>query len=128
MESHAMPLEDVESMLVPSGGGGGGGVTPLDLGIIRAFKASYRRRVVERLDIAVDRPAANLPLRVSLYPAVEMVKAAWSEVTATYVRNCFRKAGFVNTQPQAEPDACDSQSGGDLWQRVIDTDMGAISP
>ncbi|KAH9377591.1 hypothetical protein HPB48_019237 [Haemaphysalis longicornis] len=49
----------------------------LDLAIIRAFMESYRYRVVERLDIAVRRPAANLPLRVSLYLAVEMGKAAW---------------------------------------------------
>ncbi|KAH9373247.1 hypothetical protein HPB48_004992 [Haemaphysalis longicornis] len=35
-----------------------------------------------------------------------MVKAAWSEVTATCVWNCFR-----------------SQSGGGLWQRVSDSDM-----
>ncbi|KAH9361466.1 hypothetical protein HPB48_004591 [Haemaphysalis longicornis] len=78
----------------------------LDLGIIRALKASYRPRVVEHLVIAVDRPAANLPLRGSLYSAVEIMKAAWSEVIATCVRNCFRKAGFVDTQPEAEPNAC----------------------
>ncbi|KAH6945079.1 hypothetical protein HPB50_007139 [Hyalomma asiaticum] len=34
------------------------------------------RRVVERMFIAVDRPAAKLPLRVSLYSALEMVKAS----------------------------------------------------
>ncbi|KAH9372424.1 hypothetical protein HPB48_017535 [Haemaphysalis longicornis] len=82
-------------------------VEPLDLGIIRAFRVSYTRRVVERLVIAVDRRADNLPLRGSLHSAVEMVKAAWSRVTATCVRNCFRKAGFVNTQPEAEADASD---------------------
>ncbi|KAH9378808.1 hypothetical protein HPB48_001702 [Haemaphysalis longicornis] len=51
-----------------------------------------------------------------------MVKA-WSEVTATCTPNCFRKAGFVDIQPEAEPDASDGQSSGDLWQRVIDSDM-----
>ncbi|KAH9365768.1 hypothetical protein HPB48_016846 [Haemaphysalis longicornis] len=100
---------------------------PLDVGITHAFKASYKPRVVERMVIAVDRPAANLPLRGSLYSSVEMVKSAWSEVTATCVRNCFRKAGFVDTQPEAEPDASDGQSGGDLWQRVIDSDMAALT-
>ncbi|KAH9379869.1 hypothetical protein HPB48_006115 [Haemaphysalis longicornis] len=53
-----------------------------------------------------------------------MVKAAWSEVTATCVRNCFRKSGFVDTQPEAEPDASDGKSVGDLWKPVIDSDMG----
>ncbi|KAH9383744.1 hypothetical protein HPB48_025510 [Haemaphysalis longicornis] len=37
-------------------------VKPLDLGTIRAFDASYMRRVVERLIIAFDFPAPNLPL------------------------------------------------------------------
>ncbi|KAH7951773.1 hypothetical protein HPB52_012849 [Rhipicephalus sanguineus] len=51
---------------------------------------------------AVDRPADNLPLRVSLYSALEMVKASW-----------------------AEPEASEEDhSGGDLWQRVVDSDMG----
>ncbi|KAH9375227.1 hypothetical protein HPB48_000601 [Haemaphysalis longicornis] len=44
-------------------------VQPLEFGIMPAFKASYRARAVERLVIAVDRPAANLPLRGSLYSA-----------------------------------------------------------
>ncbi|KAH9374830.1 hypothetical protein HPB48_011131 [Haemaphysalis longicornis] len=108
-------------------------VQALDLGIIRAFKASCRPRVVEPLVIAVDRPAANFPLRGSMYSAVRIMKAAWSEVTATCVRNCFRKAAFVDTQPEAKPDACDGQPRGDLWQRVMDsymvtmTSVGAIS-
>ncbi|KAH9362838.1 hypothetical protein HPB48_015199 [Haemaphysalis longicornis] len=67
----------------------------------------------KRLVIAIDRPAANWPLGVSLYSAVEMVKAAWSEVAATFMQNCFRKVGLVDTQPESEPDASD----------VIDSDM-----
>ncbi|KAH6923741.1 hypothetical protein HPB50_005812 [Hyalomma asiaticum] len=75
--------------------------------------------------VAVDRPAANLPLRVSLYSALEMVKASWAEVTATCVQNCFRKAGFADVEPDADPEASEEDhSGGDLWQRVVDSDMG----
>lgn len=70
-------------------------VEPLDLGIIRSFKASYRPRTMERSPIAVDCPATNLP-HVLLYSAIEMVKVAWAEVMATCVRNCFCKAGFVD--------------------------------
>ncbi|KAH9377574.1 hypothetical protein HPB48_013670 [Haemaphysalis longicornis] len=92
------------------------------------FRPPNTTSKVEQLDglvVAVVRPAANLPLRVSLYSAVEVVKAAWSEVTATCVRNCFRKAGFVDKQPEAEPDASDGQSGGDLRKRGIDCVMGS---
>ncbi|KAH7971590.1 hypothetical protein HPB52_000333 [Rhipicephalus sanguineus] len=62
--------------------------------------------------IAVDWPAANLPLRVSLYSALEMVKASWAEVTATCVQNCFRKAGFADVGADADPE--EDHSGGDL--------------
>ncbi|KAH6920027.1 hypothetical protein HPB50_028984 [Hyalomma asiaticum] len=71
--------------------------------------------------IAVDRPAANLPLRVSLYLALEMAKASWAEVTATCVQNGFRKASFADVGPDADPEASEEDhSGGDLWQRVFD--------
>ncbi|KAK8765187.1 hypothetical protein V5799_032204 [Amblyomma americanum] len=53
-----------------------------------------------------------------------MMKAAWAEVAATCVRNCFRKAGFVDTVSNAKPDVSeDDQPGEDLWQRVVDSDM-----
>ncbi|XP_072143697.1 tigger transposable element-derived protein 6-like [Dermacentor andersoni] len=94
-------------------------------GQIHAFKASYRRCIVEHLFIAVDHPAVNLMLRVSLYSAIEMVETAWSEVTAACVRNCFRKASFINTVPDVEPDASEHDwSSGDLSQHIVDSDMG----
>lgn len=34
-------------------------IQPLDLGIIHSFKACYRRRLVQRLLITIDTPAAN---------------------------------------------------------------------
>ncbi|KAH9372939.1 hypothetical protein HPB48_019264 [Haemaphysalis longicornis] len=45
-------------------------------------------------------------------------------VTSTCVRNSLLKAGFVDTQPGDEPDASVGQSGSDLWQRVIDSEIG----
>ncbi|KAH7939465.1 hypothetical protein HPB52_012771 [Rhipicephalus sanguineus] len=63
----------------------------------------------------------NLPLRVTLYSALEMLKASWMEVTATCMQNCFRKAGFVDVGPDAPEE---DRSGGDLWQCVVDSDMG----
>ncbi|KAH7969443.1 hypothetical protein HPB52_022367 [Rhipicephalus sanguineus] len=54
-----------------------------------------------------------------------MVKASWAEVTAACVQNCFRKAGFVDVRPDAEPEASEKDhSGGDLWQHVLDSDTG----
>nr|XP_037280134.1 LOW QUALITY PROTEIN: tigger transposable element-derived protein 6-like [Rhipicephalus microplus] len=98
-------------------------VQPLELGIICAFKSYYRHRVVERLLIAVDRPAANLPLRVTLYSALEMLKASWIEVTATCVQNCFCKAGFIDAGPNAEPENPKEDRSTNWWQRVVDSDL-----
>ncbi|KAH6941761.1 hypothetical protein HPB50_023567 [Hyalomma asiaticum] len=54
-----------------------------------------------------------------------MVKASWAEVTATCVQNCFRKAGFADVGPDADPEASEEDhSGGDLWQLVVNSDMG----
>nr|XP_054924027.1 uncharacterized protein LOC129383462 [Dermacentor andersoni] len=48
-----------------------------------------------------------------------------TEVTAACVWNCFCKASFIDAVPDAEPDASkDDRSGGDLWQRVVDSEMG----
>ncbi|EEC00659.1 centromere protein B, putative [Ixodes scapularis] len=99
-------------------------IQPLDMGIIHAFKVCYRRRVIQRLLIAIDRPDAAMPVRISLLAAVEMLKAAWMELTAECIADCFRKAGFMG--PGTE-DAIDHPQEGrsheDLWQRVVDTQL-----
>ncbi|KAH6928129.1 hypothetical protein HPB50_012120 [Hyalomma asiaticum] len=96
---------------------------PLYLGIICTFKAYYRHHTMEHLLTAVDHTAASLPLRVSLHTAV--VKAAWTEVMATCVQNCFRKASFVDVGPDAEPKASEEKhSNGNLWQHIVDSNMG----
>ncbi|XP_072144529.1 tigger transposable element-derived protein 6-like [Dermacentor andersoni] len=96
---------------------------PLDMGVIRSFKAAYRRRVVQRMLIAVDRPAANVSLQVSLYSAIEMIKAAWMEVTPECIRNCFRKAGFADAPEAGIEDTEQSQPDDDLWRRVVDANL-----
>ncbi|KAH6945491.1 hypothetical protein HPB50_008758 [Hyalomma asiaticum] len=86
---------------------------------------SWLHRFKVRHGIVFKSIVANLPLRVSLYSALEMVKASWVEVTATCVQNCFRKAGFADVGPDADPEASEEDhSGGDLWQRVVDSDKG----
>ncbi|KAH6947787.1 hypothetical protein HPB50_021427 [Hyalomma asiaticum] len=77
----------------------------LGLGISSAFKTYYRHHIVKRFLIAVDRPAASLPLQVSLYSAVERVKVVWAEVMATCIQNCFCKAGFIDIGHDAKPEA-----------------------
>ncbi|XP_065310177.1 uncharacterized protein [Dermacentor albipictus] len=65
-----------------------------------------------------------MPVRISLLAAVDTLKAAWMELTAECIENCFRKAGFMG--PGTE-DAIDHPPEGrsyqDLWQRVVDTQL-----
>ncbi|KAH9371365.1 hypothetical protein HPB48_012593 [Haemaphysalis longicornis] len=55
------------------------------------------------------------------------VKAAWSKMKTTCLRNCFRDAGFVDSQPEAEAGAFDGHCGGHFVQRVIDSEMVAMT-
>ncbi|XP_065280886.1 tigger transposable element-derived protein 6-like [Dermacentor albipictus] len=65
-----------------------------------------------------------MPVCISLLAAVDMLKAAWMELTAECIENCFRKAGFMG--PGFE-DAIDHPPEGRsreyLWQRVVDTQL-----
>lgn len=54
---------------------------PLVMGITHAFKVCYRRCVTQHMLIAIDRPAINVALQISPFMAVEMLKAAWVELT-----------------------------------------------
>ncbi|KAH8032994.1 hypothetical protein HPB51_004916 [Rhipicephalus microplus] len=54
-----------------------------------------------------------------------MVNISWAAVTATCTRNCFREADFVDVGPDTEPEASEQDHcGGDLWQRVVNSDLG----
>ncbi|XP_064461997.1 tigger transposable element-derived protein 6-like [Ornithodoros turicata] len=101
-------------------------IQPLDLGIIHAFKVCYRRRLVQRLLIAIDRPTVDIPLRISLFGAVEMIKASWMEISSQCILHCFRKAGFMDAvnEDDAVVDTC-QQDGlhEELWKRVVDADL-----
>ncbi|XP_040073753.1 tigger transposable element-derived protein 6-like [Ixodes scapularis] len=97
---------------------------PLDMGIIRNFKVCYRRRVIERLLIAIGRPSARGPqLTISLMNAVEMLKASWMEVRSGSIKNCFRKAGISFSpakQSPAEASQDDAQSiDSTLWTQAV---------
>nr|XP_050030129.1 zinc finger protein 287-like [Dermacentor andersoni] len=73
--------------------------------------------------IAVHRPPAKVPLQVSLYTAVEMIKVAWMEVTPECIRNCFRKASFADTPEEGIEDTQQSQPDDDLWRHVVDANL-----
>lgn len=62
-------------------------IQPLDAGIIRAFKAHYRRQLVSHYIECVEQ---DTPQTVDLRQALLMVRQGWRAVTAQTVRNCWR--------------------------------------
>ncbi|XP_062570271.1 tigger transposable element-derived protein 6-like [Saccostrea cucullata] len=69
---------------------------PLDLGIIRAFKARYRKRMMGHLLSKMDtcKTAAELTRNVSVLDAIHWINKAWDETKQTTIESCFRDAGF----------------------------------
>lgn len=64
-------------------------VQPLDAGIIRCFKAHYRRsfclRAIER-----DEAGDDDIYEINLLEGMLMARAAWDAVTAETIKNCWR--------------------------------------
>ena len=63
---------------------------PMDQGVIRSLKASYRKRVVRKTIQSIEKNK-SLP-KISLLQGMQMLVSAWEAVTVTTVVNCFRKS------------------------------------
>lgn len=94
-------------------------IQPLDMGIIHALKVSYRQHVIQRMPIALDQAGADAPLRISLFVAVEMLKAVWIELSAEGIVNCFHKAYGPRNDVERPCDLTQVE----LWQRVVDVQL-----
>jgi len=66
---------------------------PLDLGIIRCMKVSYRKAIVRRAILALELKKSFE--QISVLDAIHKVCTAWGEVTTNTIVNCFQKAGFL---------------------------------
>jgi len=67
---------------------------PLDAGIIRSFKARYRRLLGRHFIDCLD---ANQPMKADMRQVIRMVADAWDSVTPTTIQNCWRHVGLVTT-------------------------------
>lgn len=79
---------------------------PLDGGIIKTFKAHYRKllskNIIMRLDANVNDKAEDAAKSVSVLDALEMIKEAWGSVTPEAISNCFKKVGMVSGEEHYE--------------------------
>ena len=82
-------------------------IQPCDMGVIAAFKAHYRRRVVLWLVAEYEKHegsngAALAKIVPNTFQCLEWVRAAWREVTEQTVRNCWAKARILDACSQAD--------------------------
>ncbi len=75
---------------------------PCDQGIIQNLKKFYRRRMLEKLLLAVNddnngdaEGPINTNSLITLLDAITMLRAAWNQVKPETVQKCFGHAGFV---------------------------------
>ena len=100
---------------------------PCDQGIIRAFKAHYRREIRERSiaeldDIQNQSDASAVAKMISLLDALHMVAMSWKRVSEKTIENCFRKGGFSKTN--AETPASEES---DLTSEIFDQAPDGLS-
>jgi len=69
-------------------------IQPLDQGIIRTFKAYYRRFLVKHVIASSTVAMTADDIKVTALDAVHCIDSAWNAVTETTIRNTFRAAGF----------------------------------
>ena len=65
---------------------------PMEQGVIRSLKSEYRKKIIERLVRAVGMKK-TFP-KTSILDAMQLLTSAWSEVSETIIKNCFRKVGI----------------------------------
>lgn len=85
------------------------------MGIIRCFKAYYRRRLVEKVLFNIEYGALCVG-KVDSRDACDEISNSWNEVTAKTISNCWRKAGF-NSSVEVD-DVNDNKAMADLQKRL----------
>ncbi|OAE35393.1 hypothetical protein AXG93_2587s1080 [Marchantia polymorpha subsp. ruderalis] len=110
LENHNIHLKNTQLFYLPPNTTSK--LQPCDAGIIRTFKAYYRRRfnniLLQRLEANVDNPE-----KISNLEGMQIAMAAWKEdVKPTMIQNCFRHcklrtedAGQETTLEELEPPA-----------------------
>ncbi|EJC97600.1 CENP-B/ARS binding protein-like protein, partial [Fomitiporia mediterranea MF3/22] len=68
-------------------------IQPLDAGIIRTFKALYRRAFCKRA-VDLDEAGERDIYKINLLEAMLMTNSAWDRVDASTIRNCWKHSGL----------------------------------
>ena len=70
---------------------------PCDLGIIRSFKAFYRKQLVRKAVAELENGNLNdaCKLNLSVLEAMHFVSASWRNVSQQCISHCFQESGIV---------------------------------
>jgi hypothetical protein len=68
-------------------------VQPLDSGIIRCFKAHYRKAFCLHA-LNLDEAGADNIYKINLLKVMLLAKAAWNAVSAETITNCWNHSGI----------------------------------
>ena len=107
---------------------------PLDLGIIRATKARYRKMLMRRLLSCIDdcHSASELTKQINVLDCVNWVAKAWQTTKESTIQACFAHAGFgsdVQTSDDSDSDAEDDIPLAHLQRsnlRITDSDLNEM--
>ena len=77
---------------------------PLDQGVIRAFKARYRKRLLNSVLATIDNAsnASEIAKYIKPLDAVYWISGAWNETKEETITKCFSKSGFKVNKVQSE--------------------------
>lgn len=95
---------------------------PMDQGIIQNVKIIYKRLLLRKMIDAID---ANISFTFNLLNALQMLQQAWVEVKVETIKNCFKKAHFIENEEiheVPEDDAIGDEELNVLWQYLKSKD------
>ena len=69
-------------------------IQPMDQGIIKTFKAYYRKHLVKHIIVNATTAMTVDDVNITALDAVYWIQTAWEMVTSTTIKNTFRSAGF----------------------------------
>ena len=82
---------------------------PCDHGIIQALKLKYQSRLLTKFLESLD---DEVPFRANILDAIILLRAAWSNMSATTITNCFCHCGFsLANEPQVTTDEEKDEEG-----------------
>jgi hypothetical protein len=101
---------------------------PLDLGVIKAFKAQYRKKLLRHIQANLDNASSSSELtkRVTVLDAVSWNISARNAIKPAVVTKCFWKAGFrmASSSISLTPDEdVDTTCLNDLISQVTNDDI-----